>query len=186
MKNKYLEHVLVMLDTIEGKVKNTFSNLSDEQLSWQPNSKTWSIGSGIDHLVLSNKMYFEVLSAVKTDTQYKGIWTKLPLWNTVWGKILINSVDPIKNKKTKTTKDLDHIGHQYTQQIIQDFLDTQDKLKQLAKELDHLDHEKIVIAFPTIKSITMKVNVAFEVLWKHEMKHYNQAVRVMESEGFPK
>ncbi|MEZ5003295.1 MAG: DinB family protein [Chitinophagales bacterium] len=185
MKNNYLEHVLVMLDQIEEKFRNTFGHLTTEQLSWQPNEKSWSVGSCIDHLVLSNEMYYQVLSDVKTDSQYKGIWTKLPLWNTIWGKILIGSVDPKKNKKTKTTKDLDHIGHQYTHQIVQDFLSSQAALKQLAKDLDYLDHHKIVIAFPTIKSITMKMNVAFEVLWKHELKHYNQAVRVMESEGFP-
>ncbi len=185
METEYLEHVVNMLTSIEDKVERSFSNLTDEQINWKPNKKSWSIGGCLDHLVLSNSMYFSVLEKVKHRNQKSSFWKKLPGWNSMWGKILINSVDPIKNKKSKTTKDLDTKDGIYNQQIVQDFISTQAQLKVLAHELDGYDHKKIVVAFPTIKSITMKLDVAFKVLWMHEQKHYNQAVRIMENPQFP-
>lgn len=180
------EHVLVMLNEIEDKVKQSFCDLNTKQINWQADKKSWSIGSCMAHLVLSNELYIQVLEEVKNNTHYKGFWTKLPYWNTVWGKILINSVDPEKNKKSPTTKELDTIGKHYTSKIFDEFLESQTKVKLLAHELDTFEQDKIVVSFPAIKRITMKLEVAFEVLWKHELKHFNQAMAVLNNKDFPK
>jgi hypothetical protein len=49
-----------------------------------------------------------------------------------------------------------------------------------------LDLKKIKISSPVNGFITYSLSDCFEIITYHEVRHLNQAKKVMETEGFPK
>lgn len=46
------------IDQTTNDFVQTFGSLTDEQLNWKPDEKTWSIAQNIRHLILINESYY--------------------------------------------------------------------------------------------------------------------------------
>ncbi len=48
------------IDKITLRFNNKFRGLNHDELNWKPNSKSWSIGQVIEHLVKTSEAYFNI------------------------------------------------------------------------------------------------------------------------------
>ena len=185
MKNQYLEHVLVMLKQAQLKVEENFCDLTKEQLNWKPNEKTWSIAECLDHLIVTTNLYFGVFEDIKNNRLKQNIWMKLPFWKNFVTNLLLKSVDPETKKKVKTSAPFQPTKSSYSKDIVTDFSTTQAKLITYIHELDGYDHSNIVIPSPLNAMFVYNLSDAFTILWKHQFRHFNQAMRLIQLKDFP-
>jgi hypothetical protein len=185
MENKYLDHVLVMLNQVQTKVEENFGHLSEAQLNWKPNESTWSIAECLDHLIVTTKLYYGVFEDLKNNRLKTNFWMKLPFWTGFIGRSLLKAVDPETKKKIKTSPPFEPTNSNFTKAIITDFVKTQRQLVVYINELDGYDHSKIIIASPVNSMFVYRITDAFAILWKHQIRHFNQAKALMSKNEFP-
>lgn len=186
MENQYLEHVIVMLQQTITRVNDSFALLSEDQLNWKPDADSWSIAECLDHLIVTNEQYFTIFEDLKNNNYHPSFWMKLPFYSNICANLILKSVDPDNKVKMKTFSVFTPRYSNYAQQIVGDFEDSQNKLIDNLKALDHLDHQRVRIASPVNAKMVYTLKDACNILWKHAVRHFNQAKRLEALEGFPK
>ena len=63
MKNAYLIDVLKTLDRMTSEYQRDLGQLSSTQLNWKPDPKSWSVGQCIDHVIVTNELYFSIFAS---------------------------------------------------------------------------------------------------------------------------
>src|SRR5687767_14770598 len=53
------------IDATTASFKESFQNLSADELNWKPNGKTWSVAQNIHHLIVINQTYYSVIKKVR-------------------------------------------------------------------------------------------------------------------------
>lgn len=186
MNNRYLEHALVMLEQVERQVRDELCPLNREQLNWKPGTKAWSVAECLDHLAVTNAAYFQVFEDLKNNRLRTGWWAFIPGWTRLGGRILLNTVEPDNGRKVKTFDMFRPSASDYTREITGDFLNSHARFVALIHELDGYEHhEKITVYSPANRLVTLRLNDAINLLWKHEVRHVLQARRVKAMPGFP-
>ena len=170
---------------VSDEVKDTFANLSSEQLNWKPNSESWSIAQCLEHLVITNSAYLVNIKKVAEGNHKNNIYSMIPVFGGFIGKFLKKAVNPDYKKKVKTFASFTPVQSNISETVIEDFQSNQDELVSLMESVKDLDGGKIKIVTPISKLLNIRLNDACEVLVMHEQRHFNQAKRVMEMEGFP-
>ncbi len=168
------------------ETKETFGNLSGEQLNWKPNANEWSIGQCFDHLITTNNLYYEPIQKVADGTHVNNWYSLVPLLPTLNGLILKKLVSPETARKMKTFKIFEPATSDISGTIIEDFSENQEKLISFMDTTKDLDWDKIKIPEPIGKAVNITLKDAFEVTILHERRHFNQAKRVLEAKEFPK
>jgi uncharacterized damage-inducible protein DinB len=186
MNNSYLEHALVMLEQVSQRVENEIRPLDRKQINWKPAEKAWSVAECLDHLIVSNKLYFQVFEDIKNNRVKNSFWTKIPGWSSFCSKMILKSVDPENVRKVKTFKVFFPTASDYARTIVDQFLENQHRLAAYLHELDgYDDHKKIKVTSPASAKVVLTLESAVNILWKHEVRHLNQAKRLTVMDGFP-
>ncbi len=185
MENKLLLNLATEASEVTRSFKNEFGQLNDVQFNWKPNPNQWSIGECIDHLIVSNQLYFPKFEAVANGQHISTIWQKLPWLPSFWGKMLLKIVSPDYPKNSKTLKIFEPTASDFTVDLIQEFENCQQKLVTYFEQMDHINLDKIIITSPASALITYPLKDACKVLIEHEKRHFNQAFHVKEQAEFP-
>jgi len=174
------------VERLNDKVCETFRGLSAEQLNWKPNPKNWSIAQCLEHLIVTNDLYFENIQKVADGNHSNNFYSKVPLATGIiaWGMKKVLSPD--FRPKIKTFNIFEPTKSEVSANILEDFGENQKRFISLMEATKDLDVKKIKVAEPIGAAVNLKLIDAFEILLVHEKRHFNQAKRVMESEGFPK
>lgn len=105
----------------------------------------------------------------------------------IFWRFLIKAVRPDNPKKVKTTSKAQPSTSEIDGEIIERFAEHQDQM------IDHLrrlptdvDPAKIIITSPLLGFVTYSLDSCFTVLETHCKRHFGQAKRVTETDGFPK
>ena len=139
----------------------------------------------MDHVITSNRLYFDIFESLFDGTKPFNIWEKIPFLPAFFGKMIINSTKPIPDKKYKTVTVFEPCKSHVPGNILDIFFETQKELIELIKKSDSLDHKKTIVTSPATKIITYSLHDVCIILSGHEERHLNQARNVMEMEGFP-
>ena len=170
---------------ISDEVRETFGNLSAEQINWKPNSETWSVGQNFDHLITTNNLYFANIQKVADGTHINNWFSVIPLFSNLVGQQLKKAVSPDSLKKIKTFPIFEASQSDISDAIIGDFGKHQEHLISLMEAVKDQNIRKIKISTPISDAINVCLSDALEVIVMHERRHFNQAKRVTEFEGFP-
>lgn len=174
-----LEHAIHMIREVGNRVEQEFGSLSQNRLNWKPDADSWSIAECLDHLVVTNNQYFPIFDDVLEGRLKNSVWKKIPGWPKLGSKLVLGSVDPDQPRKMKTFKVFEPSASSYDSGIIKRFADQQHNLADRMAELDTVNLDKTIIASPANKMITYSLADAVSIIWKHEVRHLNQALRVM-------
>lgn len=173
------------LRQISAEAKNVFGGLRGGQLNWKPSAESWSVGQCFDHLVVTNKMELRAIEkAVRRGEHTQSFWERMPILPTVFGKFLLKMVDPDSAKKFKAPKNFRPSQSDVNPQILLEYFETTEKVIEFMQASGNLDTKKMIITSP-IPRITYSLFVAFKTIPLHDRRHFNQAKRVLETEGFP-
>lgn len=167
------------IDKITLNVEMLFSELSDEQLNWKPNSQTWSIAQNLDHLIVVNETYYPVLSALKKGTYKKPFLSNFDFIVSFLGKTVLNAVKPDRKKKMKTFSIWEPRQSSVGNDIISRFKKHQTELQKQLSDANELLTNRIVISSPANKNVVYSLEMAFDIIVTHEQRHLEQAKEVL-------
>lgn len=171
---------------ISEEVRETFGSLTAEQLNWKSNANEWSVGQCLDHLITSNNLYIKNIQKVADGTHVNNWFSVIPFFPTLVGQQLKKAVSPDSAKKIKTFPIFEPSASDISENIIKDFHENQKTLISLMEAVKNLNLRKIKIPTPISDAVNIRLSDAFEMLLMHERRHFNQAKRVLDAEGFPK
>jgi len=166
------------IDKVTETYKNTFSQLSFEQLNWKQSQSEWSIAQNIQHVVKVNNSYFPIFKKIKSgrfSTPLIGVFTFLARST---GNSMLKSVMPKTARKTKTLKRWLPTEEKIDAHILYEFIQHQDKLKENIEGLDKWINRKLIIHSPLSQNVVLYLDTAIEILISHELRHYHQAERI--------
>lgn len=180
-----MNEIISELQNISAETQKTFGKLSAEQINWKPSETGWSVGQCFEHLIKSNELFYGELDKIASGTRQNSFLEKWSPLSSVWGNLLISSLKKDERKfKAPTQKivppsDID--AH-----IIEIFAAHQAELIEKIKQTEAADWNKIKVTSPFMKLMTYKLADGFQVIVEHEKRHFRQAERVTETDGFPK
>lgn len=163
------------------KAKSMFNHLSLDQLNWKPEAGSWSIGQCLDHLVVSDMMYFPAFKKIYTGTYKMNGWQRWSPLSGLFGKMLVNQLQEKVQKKLNAPRVFQPSQSQIDLGILDRFHKHLDTLLEYIEHGKQVDIDKIYITSPAFKLVTYKLRHAFQILVQHERRHINQAIRVKQA-----
>lgn len=171
--------------SIGERAHNEFGKLSRDQLNWKPAINRWSIAQCFDHLITTNATYFPEFDLVLTGQKKTAVMERVPVLPKLWGKLLIKSLDPKATRKLKAPSRFQPSASDIPGSIIEDFVAHQRRVAGSMEATKDLNPERVIITSPAASVITYSLMDAFRIIVVHEQRHFQQARRVSEEDGFP-
>ena len=180
----FIQRMLQRGKEADDKVKSEFSNLTLQQLNWKPASESWSIGQCLDHLLVSDCLYFPALKKIAAGKYKMTFWEKWNPFSILFGRMLVSQLQEKVKKPVKAPKVFIPSASQIDIGVIERFHKHLDTLLEYIASCKTIDLDKTHITSPVSKFITYSLRNAITILIQHEHRHINQAVR-MKSLIFP-
>src|SRR4030095_6843582 len=181
-----ISNLVQSLENSTRRVQETFGNLSEEQLNWKPGPEKWSIGECLGHLIATNKLYFAQFEKISGGTHKNSLWQNVSPFSGFFGNFILKAVSPDTEKKMKTAKIFSPVKSSVPLIIINEFANVNNDCINYFRKFENVDLEKTKVYSPVARLITYRLCAVLNILAQHEIRHINQAQRVMETEGFPK
>ena len=159
--------------------REMFLELSEVALNWKPNADTWSIGQVIDHVIKTNETYFPIFDGLqKGDCQAN--WLRhLGFLVRFFGNFILKKVEPTRQQKIKTFPIWEPASSNIPDDIVQRFMEHQNKLSIKINENKAFILRGTVIHSPASKMIVYTLEQAVEIIIAHEKRHLNQAADIL-------
>ena len=185
-QGEHLSGLISAANAINDETLAGFSDLTTQQLNWKPSADQWSVAQCFDHLVTANEAFFPIFEKVLSGEKKNTFWESLPWLPAFWGKMVIKAVAPESTRRLKAPKIFQPSSSSVDGAIIRRFIDQQDRVIRYIRATEDLDLEKIKISSPVTNLITYSLMDAYRIIITHEKRHFLQAMRVSEMDGFPK
>jgi hypothetical protein len=176
-----LKNNFIKLSSDVKKLAEEFLNLSYIQINWRPADSQWSIAECFEHLVRTNVKFIPVYK-IYTVQEYEN--KELEFKPTLIGKLVLKSVMPGYNRKFKTPAPFNPIGSDIKESIVKDFLKQNSEITELVKIIDSSKLRKKITS-PFSKFVKYSIGESFIIIGNHNLRHLQQAGRVMQNEKFP-
>lgn len=166
---------------LDRRAEESLSGLSKEQLNWRPGKDTWSVGQQLQHMVLANRGYVEIMeslgkSAGPAKDEYKPGF---------WGRFLIKAVGPEESIPAPVPKPLIPSEAPMDGSILREFLDLQTRYHQALGGIGAKDLNAR-FSSPFAKLIKLKLGDAIQILARHNERHLLKTFKLLERSDFPK
>ena len=166
--------------------KEAFGSLKAEQLNWKPDEKSWSVAQCFDHLIVTHSMYFPIFDKLIAGDAKPTFWERYSPLSGFFGKFLIKGLDPKNQKKMKTTAKAFPSASEIGGDIIERFEEHQRQFAEYIERLPaDIDPAKTIITSPLLGIVTYSLEDSLIFVPMHCRRHFDQAKRVTETEGFP-
>ena len=180
-----LAEILDELEAITRDVQSNFGSLNTEQLNWKPNADAWSVAQCLDHLIVINGQMLATLVQVASGTKPPRFLERLPFWSKLWGPMMVKMLQPEATKKLKAPSTAVPSSSKLDSIIVGQFAAHQQEVRQKLQAVESLNPERVVMTSPFASFITYSLLDAARIIVVHERRHFEQARRVIATEGFP-
>ena len=177
MNNRWNEEI----NQITLDFNQTFGNLSNTDLNFKPKPDVWSIAQNINHLIIVNQSYFDVIQSVINQNYKAPAHARFKFITNFFGKMILGSVKPERARKFKTFGIWEPSSSNIQEGILTRFEENQEVLKKLIEDSLPLLENNVVISSPANKTIVYKLETAFDIITSHEKRHLNQAKELLKS-----
>jgi DinB superfamily len=179
----FIEEILQKGKEAKEKVKKEFSAITFEQLNWKPSVETWSIRQCLEHLMISHDSYFPELEKITTGNYRMNFWEKHSPFTGMFGRMFKEQLTEQVKRKMKAPKKIQPQKSNKSLDLIQDYYKNLDIFLGYISNCSKVDIDKTIITSPLLGIITYS---ALFFLVQHEHRHVNQAIRVKNTEAFPR
>jgi len=183
--NDEVENLTSELNKISDDAQGKFGNLSAEQINWRPSAEGWSVGQCFEHLIKTNKLFYDELDKIGSGARKNSFWENWSPLTSFGGKFLIKSLKSDARKFKAPSKAIVPPS-EIKADIIEEFSKHQTEVIEKIKQTESADWRKTVITSPFMKLMTYSFADGLQVVVEHEKRHFRQAERVLQAEGFPK
>jgi len=163
-----------------------FKLLSEDQINWKPSAESWSIAECVDHIIVTNKLYFNEFEKQFAEKQLKTNYSKAQVKHKWLSKFIIKSVDPANIKKVKTFAVFMPSKSKRTKDVFNSLIEVQNGLINILSTAMDLDLNKYVMSSPAAKIIKENFCDVLEIIRLHDRRHLNQTERLFNHTNFPK
>jgi hypothetical protein len=180
-----VSELIARQEEVSRETVEVFGQLASEQLNWKPSPEEWSVAQCFEHLIATNKPYFPVVEKIIKGEKKTTLWERVPVLPGFFGPLIINAVDPKSVKKVGARPGFIPSSSAIDAKIINEFVETQNRLIELMQQTVNLSVQEIIVTSPVASVFTYSLLDAYTIMALHNRRHFNQAKRVMESQGFP-
>jgi uncharacterized damage-inducible protein DinB len=181
----FIDQILKKGKEAKNKANSAFSDITLEQLNWQPSNVSWSIAQCLDHLIVSHSIYFPDLEKITKGIFRMSFWQKYSPFTRLCGSLMKDRMKEQVKKKMIAPKKIQPKTNA-TLEIIEQYHKSLDIFLVYISNCRNTDIDKTIIGSPIFSIVTYSLKDAFEFLITHEHRHINQAIRVKENEKFGK
>lgn len=170
--------------------QSQFLSLSVDQLNWKPDIHSWSISECLEHIVLSGQFYINEITNSFLSHKPENEPININFKPGLIGNYSAKSMKPensgeIKNKmKTFKRMEPGKSGID-AKKLFTDFGKYQDDLILLIEKARYYNLNTIKINSSIGRIIRFKLGDAFRFVIAHNQRHIQQAIHVLQSDGFP-
>ncbi len=184
MEQESTQDCIHKLEQLSNAVRETFSTLSTDQLTWNPSPGQWSIAQCLQHLITSNEAYFPMFKKLQRDYR-PTFWEKYNPFSYTTGKSMVESLGKKVKRKYRSPRLFLPAPLKAGENIVESFTSHQLTLIALLGSLPDMNAKKVIITSPVSPLITLSLYDCLLVISGHEERHFEQAKQVMLTEGFP-
>lgn len=174
------------LQSVANAAERSFGGLTAEQLNWKPAERSWSIAQCFDHLIVTHSLYFQLFDRLASDRYQSSLWERISPFSGFWGRFLIRSMRPENPKKMKTTSKAQPSNSVIGADIIGRYVEHQrEMVGHLQRISTGIDPQKTIVTSPLLGIVTYTLDDTLTILGIHSQRHFGQAKRVTDADGFP-
>lgn len=184
MAKQHLSECIASLEELEKEVRILLNKLSLEQLNWKPSPKAWSVAECIAHLLIVFEKYEPAVNQalLKATHQEESKFYK----PTLLGKIFLNFVKPNHKVKIPAPSALRPTQSHYDLDIVKKYFAYLHKVKEFMQASKGKNLNKIKIPSSVSKLIRFNLGDYFKIEVWHNLRHFQQILRVCNEPDFPK
>ena len=174
-----------VLSQVGDDARSVFGGLTFDQLNWTSEPRRWSVGQCFDHLIKTHSKYFPIFDRLAAGNVQQSWWERQSPFSGVFGRLFISTLDPNNQTKRRTTPNAMPSSSAIDAGIIDRFAAHQvEMIAHVRRFPANLDPD-IVITSPLLSVVTYRLDDVLVFLGLHCRRHFDQARRVMENNGFP-
>jgi hypothetical protein len=158
--------------------------LTEEQLNWQPELGSWSVGQCLEHLCITNEAYLTPISAALKETPDAPVEQITPGWFGRW--FIRNFVEPSPNCKRVSAPPKIRPAARVDLAVLNRFLSSNESCRELIVRTRGKDINRIRFWNPFVPGIRFTAGTGLEIIAGHERRHLLQAERVRKLVNFPR
>lgn len=180
-----LIEIIAEYESVKEKVKSEFAGLSPRQLNFKPSETSWSVGQCIEHLILSKGFFIPVFDEVASGNRTNTFWENWSPLRSLGTRLYLSY---IKSDKTKVKAPIKNIvpPSDVDVDVVEKFIRQQDEIVKKIGTIPEVEAERVTLTSPFLKVVTYKFNDGLLILAEHDRRHIRQALRVMDTESFPR
>jgi hypothetical protein len=170
-------------------VRNKLSNLKSNQLSWKPNSQTWSVNEILAHLNQYANYYHDVFLNKIENTKFseaKSQFISSPLGKSAWKSMKLGTANNIK-RKFQSPKNYNPTIHPEIVSIneLSVFEKKQFELLDIIEKAKNVNIQRVKIPISISKFIRLKLGDALLFVVYHNERHLQQIKNLIDHRAFP-
>ena len=185
-QNLTLSQIFDEAEAIAGDAKTLFGRLNSQQLNWKPSADSWSVAQCLDHLITINREYYPIFDRIVSGEHRKAFLSRLPFLPAVFGRMMVKVLSPNSHQKLKAPRAAQPSSSSIDPQIVERFVAQQSETLAKMRSLENRDPAKTIITSPFASVVVYSLLDTFRLMVAHERRHFAQAQRVMETDGFPR
>ena len=183
LTNGELGGLLKELKAVADDARRDFGTLSATQINWKPSAEQWSVGQCFEHLIKTNRALFPVLEATARGDRQSGLWERVSPLSGFFGRLVLRSL--ASKRKFPAPSALKPSSSGVDARVIEQFVGHQGELADLMRANGGIDLKGTIVTSAISPFVTYSVLDACRIAVAHERRHFAQARRVTEAEGFP-
>lgn len=183
--NPELEGYLEQIRYIRQDINALVANLDTPQFNWRPAADRWSIAECFDHLNLTAAAVVPAMDAAIADARARGLQSSGPFVYPLLERLFVTSNEPPARRRFRTFKAYRPTGQKTPPEVIDAFVQWQDRLTERVHAADGLDLRRARRRSPILPLFTWSLGTMFAVMLAHERRHIYQARQVRNDRQFP-
>jgi hypothetical protein len=173
------------LEQIGREAGEVFGRLSPAQLNWKPSAEQWSVGQCFDHLITTNRSFFPDMERVAAGGHRNTLWAQVSPLSGFFGRFILNALDPVKGRKIKAPRAFLPASSDVGADVIVKFGQNLSEVAARMRATEGVDLRRTVVTSPAMALVTYSLFDVYRIFVAHARKHFEQARRVTQTEGFP-
>ena len=169
------------LAAIKRDAELLLEGLTEDQLTWREQARTWSIADCLNHLLVTGNESLPNIRRTMTEARSRRLLGRGPFRQGVLGNWFIRLMDAPPKIKFKAPHAYRPAFDLPVSEIVAGFFVLQDELIQALEEADGIDLARAKVSNPVSQWFKMSLGQEFALTVAHERRHLWQASRVREN-----
>lgn len=171
------------LGAVTTEARKVFGSLSAAQLNWKPSQQQWSVGQCFEHLIKTNESFLPALELVRRGEYRSTLWQRVSPLSGLFGGLVLRGL--ASGRKVRASAAISPSASGVSADIIERFAAHQGGIEKLLAASRAEELKRTIVTSPIAGFVTYSLFDACRIVVAHEHRHFEQARRVMNFQGFP-